>query len=313
MWLNYLLNTLGTVAAIAGVVSVIFGILVSRNLTAPLNRLANAARAIEARKLHRRVKVEGTTEIAAVAQAFNDMADSVQQATMLRQNLVADVAHELRTPLSVLQGNLRAIIDDVYPMSKQEISRLYDQTRLLSRLVNDLHELSQAEAHQLTLYPQPFDLAAMLHEQAGIFAALAEDEGLHVKIEAPASGVWIEADQARLAQVLNNLLANALAHTPAEGCIRVCLKAEYNTISLTVSDTGEGIEARHLPYLFERFYRVDTGRSRSKGGAGLGLAIVRALVQEHGGTIEAYSAGAGQGSTFTIRLPGALPEHAPAQ
>ncbi len=300
---DYLSRVMGAVAVIAGVVSVIFGVLVSRTLAAPLNRLASAAHAIGQRQLYQRVEIQGTAEIAAVAQAFNDMAERVEQSAKLRQHLVADVAHELRTPLSVIQGNLRAIIDDVYPMSKQEISRLYDQTRLLSRLVNDLHELSQAEANQLMLYPHVFDLTAYLKEQITLFTTLAEPEHLLVKTEIPSIPLWIQADSGRMGQVIGNLLSNALTHTPAGGCIKICLFEDISGVHLSISDTGTGIAAQYLPYIFERFYRVDSGRSRSKGGAGLGLAIARALIHEHGGTIEAHSTGAGQGSIFTIHLP----------
>ncbi len=238
------------------------------------------------------------------------MAAALEQAETLRRNLVADVAHELRTPLSVLQGNLRAILDDVYPLNKTEVARLYDQTRLLSRLVNDLHELAQAEARQLLLNPQPTDLADLVHSTVTTFAPVAETRGVTLEAQVPPDLPSVLADSARLAQVLHNLLANALYHTSAGGTI--WLRAGCDAAGtgqpahlwLAVQDSGEGIPPEHLPHVFERFYRADPARSRTTGGAGLGLAIVRAIVEAHGGQISAASDGMpGHGSTFTVRLP----------
>jgi two-component system OmpR family sensor kinase/two-component system sensor histidine kinase BaeS len=310
---QFLLERLGRdlllVATVGGIGGILFGILMSRNLTAPLNHLAEAARAIGARNLSQRVEVSGSDEVIEVARAFNEMAAALEQVETLRRNLVADVAHELRTPLSVLQGNLRAILDDVYPLNKTEVTRLYDQTRLLSRLVNDLHELAQAEARQLPLNPQPTDLADLIHTTAATFAPVAEDKGVTLEAQVPPDLPSVLADPARLAQVLHNLLANALYHTPAGSTI--WLRAGYDTgkagrpshLWLAVQDSGEGIAPEHLPHVFERFYRADPARSRTTGGAGLGLAIVRAIVEAHGGQVSAASDGVpGHGSTFTVRL-----------
>ncbi len=282
----------------------------SRNLSAPLNRLAEAARAIGARNLSQRVEVSGSAEVVEVARAFNEMAAALEQAEAARRSLVADVAHELRTPLSVLQGNLRAVLDDVYPLDKAEVARLYDQTRLLSHLVNDLRELAQADAGKLSLRRQPADLGGLVSAAVGGFAPIAEASGVMLHAEVPTGLPAVQADAARITQVFHELLANALRHTPAGGAVTLRVGSDRASngklpyLWVTVQDTGEGIAAEHLPHVFERFYRLDAARSRSTGGSGLGLAIARALVEAHGGQISAASDGiSGHGSTFTVRLP----------
>jgi signal transduction histidine kinase len=276
----------------------------SRSLTAPLNNLAAAARDIGARNLSRRVEEKGSDEMVAVARAFNEMAADLEESEQLRRNLLADTAHELRTPLSVLQGNLRAILDEVYPMNQEEMVRLYDHTRFLSRLVNDLHELAQAEARQLPLDFQPTDLTHLVQTTVDTFRPSAEAKSVSLKTDLPTELPLCPVDSARLTQVLQNLLANALRHTPAQGRITVRAESDSSTVALSVQDTGEGIPPEHLPYVFDRFYRTDPARTRDRGGAGLGLAIARAIVEAHDGQITVASEGApGRGSTFTIQLP----------
>ena len=297
-------RSLLTAALVAGIGGIVFGIVMSRSLTAPLNNLAEAARDIGARNLSRRVEEKGSDELVAVAQAFNEMAADLEEGEQLRRNLLADVAHELRTPLSVLQGNLRAILDEVYPMNEEEMARLYEHTRFLSRLVGDLHELAQAEARQLSLDLQEIDLTQLIKTTADTFRPSAEFKGVTVQTEYPTELPPIRFDAARLTQVLQNLLANALRHTPADGTITVRAETTPEAVHLFIADTGDGIPPEHLPHVFDRFYRTDPARSRDRGGAGLGLAIVRAIVEVHGGQITVTSEGIpGQGSTFTISLP----------
>jgi len=292
------------IAIVGGAIGIIFGILMSRTLTAPLSRLAEGARAIGARNLTQRVEEKGTNEIVEVARAFNEMASSLEQAEQLRRNLLADVAHELRTPLSVLQGNLRAMLDEVYALDKTEVAGLYEQTRLLSRLVNDLHELAQAEAKQLPLNLKATDLTQLIMATSDTFSPVAEAEGITIQTELPADLPLIEVDEARLAQVLHNILGNGLRHTPTGGTIKVRAESTADAINLSISDTGEGIPPEHLSHIFDRFYRTDRARSRDRGGTGLGLAIARAIVEAHGGQIGVISNGvSGQGTTFTIHLP----------
>ncbi len=292
------------IALVVGILGLIFGVLASRGLTAPLNRLAVAAQAIGARNLDYRVPVQGSTEMREVAESFNEMAADLQSAESLRRNLLADVAHELRTPLTVLQGNLQAILEDVYPLDKSEMVRLHDQTRHLHRLVNDLHELAQAEAHQLPLLKQALDPTALAQEAVELFGPVAEEKGVALRLAAEREDVTIQGDRARLMQVLQNLLHNALRHTPTEGEIEVTVTGQADGVEIAVRDTGEGITAEDLPHIFERFYRSGKARDRDSGGTGLGLAIVRALVEAHDGRVSVTSGGKGAGSRFTVWLPG---------
>ncbi len=307
---RFALSILTGLTAVSAIISIIAGGLLSRSLTAPLSRLAEAARAIGARDLSHRVPVEGATEIASLAKDFNSMVEQLDHAQKLRQNMVADVAHELRTPLTVLQGNLRAILDGVYPLTTDEITRLYEQTRLLGRLVNDLHDLSQADAHQLPLNHTNIMIRDWLTEQLEAYKPLAEVQGVSLRTNLSASLPVMQVDPARLSQVIGNLLLNAFRHTPSGGRVTLSADVADQQVVIQVQDTGEGIPADHLPYIFERFYRADSSRARETGGAGLGLAIVRAIVEAHNGTIEVSSAGKGQGSTFSLRLPFVSPSRA---
>jgi len=291
------------IALVVSLLGLIFGVLASRNLAAPLNRLAVAARAIGARNLDYRVPVQGSTEIREVAESFNKMAADLQSAESLRRNLLADVAHELRTPLTVLQGNLQAILDDVYPLDKEEVLRLHEQTRHLHRLVNDLHELAQAEAHQLPLHKQELDAVRLVKEAVDFFGPMAEEKGVALRLETSAGSLSIQADRSRLMQVLQNLLNNALRHTPVDGEIAVSVVSQGDGVEIAVTDTGDGIAPEDLPHIFERFYRTGLARDRDSGGTGLGLAIVRALVEAHDGRIEVISGGKGTGSRFVVWLP----------
>jgi len=288
-------------AAVAVGLGLLAGALLSRSLTAPLQRLAAAVRAVAGGNLGQQVQVEGSAEIAEVGRAFNEMTTALEEGEKLRQDLVADVAHELRTPLSVLQGNLRAILDDVYPLEKAEIANLYDETRLLSRLVDDLRELAQAEAGQLSLNLRPTDVGDVVRTAVTHFAPAAEVQELCLTAEIAALPA-IQADPDRLAQVLRNLLTNALRHTSQGDRIIVSATAVAGAVEIAVADSGEGIAPQDLPHVFDRFWRADRSRSRSEGGAGLGLAIARSLVQAHGGRIWAQSI-KGEGSTFTLSLP----------
>jgi signal transduction histidine kinase len=245
----------------------------------------------------------GSDEIRALATAFNDMGERLQTAETLRRNLLADVAHELRTPLTVLQGNLRAILDDVYPLDKEEIARLYDQSRHLNRLVNDLHELAQADAHQLPLHRQSTDVNRLVQSAVDMLEPLADEKMVKVTVATAAPIPALSVDQARLTQAVQNLLTNAVRHTPEGGAIGVSVAERDAAVVIMVQDTGEGIAADHLPYVWDRFYRTDRARARDSGGTGLGLAIVRAIVESHGGTVSVASDGIGKGSAFTIHLP----------
>jgi signal transduction histidine kinase len=272
--------------------------------------MADAAHSIGQHDLSRRVEVSGTREIREVARSFNEMADDLQQAETLRQNLLADVAHELRTPITVIQGNLQAILDDVYELDKAEIARLYDQTRQLTHLVDDLRELAQAEARQLPMEMALIDLGELVSEAVAIYEPLAESQDIELKAQIEGDLPAILGDRARLLQCLQNLLNNAFRHTPAGGRINLSLATQADLIQMNITDTGSGIPGEHLPHVFDRFYRADPARTRQTGGSGLGLAVTRAIIANHGGEIAAQSDGEGKGSRFTVKLPTEQPPDA---
>jgi signal transduction histidine kinase len=196
------------------------------------------------------------------------------------------------------------MLDGVYPLEPEEVARLLDQTRLLTRLVEDLHELAQAEAHQLPLAKCPADVATLVKEAAEVFRPLAAAKG--VKLQVALHGTMpaeMNLDPARIRQMVQNLLSNALRHTPAGGHIQVTVEQKGAWLEIQVGDSGRGISAGHLPHVFDRFYRTDSNRARETGGMGLGLAIVRAIAEAHDGAVTAESAGRDQGSTFTVTLP----------
>jgi signal transduction histidine kinase len=244
-----------------------------------------------------------------VAVAFNEMTTALGQSEQQRQNMVADVAHELRTPLSVLQGNLRAILDDLYPLDKSEISRLYDETRLLGRLVDDLRELALADAGQLRLNLRPVDVAKVVESTVENLLPAAEAQEVTLSAEAAGGLPDVRADPDRVAQILRNLLVNALRHTPPGGSVAVTASLRDNglpgpdarAVVIMVTDTGEGIAAEDLPRVFQRFWRADPARA-SRGGTGLGLSVAQSLVEAQNGRIWVEST-LGEGSTFRFTLP----------
>jgi two-component system OmpR family sensor kinase/two-component system sensor histidine kinase BaeS len=295
----------GAAVAVGGGLAI--GAILSRRLTAPLQRLAVAARAVAAGDLNQWVKGEGSAEMIEVAQAFNEMTRALYESEEQRRNLVADVAHELRSPLTVVQGNLRAILDDVYPLDKDEISRLYDETRLLSRLVDDLRELALADAGQLRLDLHPTNIAGIIQHAVASFGPAAESKGVALTGHYPEhlSAVWVDAD--RVAQILRNLLLNALRHTPVGGMVTVSARQTESAVQVSVTDSGEGIDPKDLPHVFERFWRADPARTRIGGemqrsGTGLGLSVAQSLVEAMRGRMWAESR-PGEGSTFWFSLP----------
>jgi two-component system OmpR family sensor kinase/two-component system sensor histidine kinase BaeS len=283
----------------AAALSLVLGVLLSRLLTAPLAQLTRASQAIAAGDLSQRVDIRSRDETAALGVAFNDMAASLAAAETQRKNLIADVSHELRTPLTVVQGDLQAILEGVYPLEMGQIASLYDETRLLTRLVDDLHELALADAGQLRIERVPVNLAELARAAVNQFAPLAEAQGVRLSVSAEEGLPQVTGDADRLAQVLRNLLSNALRHTPAGGEVRVDGRAGSVAVEITVSDTGSGIAAEDLPHVFDRFYRGDR---RAGGGAGLGLAIARQLIRAHGGTMTVESE-VGVGTRFVVKLP----------
>jgi signal transduction histidine kinase len=288
---------------IGAVLGTTIGVLFSRTLTRPLDNLKDAAQAIEKKSYHTRVAEVGTQELIALAHAFNSMSAQLAEAETLRQNLLADVAHELRHPIHVLRGNIEAMQDGIFPLNDDSLDRLLNQTTLLATLVNDLHELAQAEAQQLKLVQRPSSIARLLDQIVTSFRPTAVAQNLYLELELLGKLPELEVDPDRVRQIILNLLTNAVDHTPEGGSILVSAEQIDDFVKIKVKDTGMGIAPTDLPAVFDRFYRGDKSRRRDKGGTGLGLAIVKALVEAHGGMIHVTSAGAEKGTEFSISLP----------
>ncbi len=294
---------IGPTLIISAIFGIGLGVWLSRTLTSPLSRLAEAARAIGDRDLSRRVEVKGSREVVELADAFNQMATNLERAELLRRQMMADVSHELRTPLAGLESNLRGALDKVYQLEEADLAQLYSQTHHLTQLVNDLHEIALAEAKQLPLSRKPTNLTYLVYETVDIFAPLAQEKAVKLQHNLAPDIQSASVDDLRLRQVLHNLLANAVRHTPEGGTITVNLSQDEAAIRIKIKDTGEGITPDHLPFIFDRFYRTDPSRTRDTGGTGLGLAISKAIVEAHEGTLTVTSEGLNQGATFMITLP----------
>ncbi|UCC63982.1 MAG: HAMP domain-containing protein, partial [Anaerolineae bacterium] len=268
---------------LAGGLGVGLGLLLAYQIIAPLRKLRSAATAIAGGDLSRRVDVASQDEIGDLAEAFNHMAAELERNEALRRSTVADIAHELRTPLSVVRGSLEAMLDGVHPFDEVHVAPAYEETLLLQRLVDDLRLLSLADAGQLTLEMRPVDVGELIASvvEAADVAAEASEIALTNRVEVDLPPV--RGDEQRLRQVLNNLLSNALRYTPAGGRIEISARATDGWIEVAVADSGPGIASDDLPHIFERFYRDDRSRARRSGGTGLGLSIARKLVEAHGG------------------------------
>ncbi len=290
----------------AALAALVVGALLLRQLTQPLRRLVQATEQIASGDKGPRLPVHSKDELGQLSAAFNRMAERLEKSEKLRRQMIADIAHELRTPLTVLQGNLQAIREGVFEVTPETIASIHDESLLLTRLVNDLRELSLAEAGELSLKKQPTDLSELTRRIAANFQPQLDERHVKLLIELPERLPPIEIDADRIGQVLLNLLSNAQRHTPAEGKITVAVKEAPSELQISITDTGPGIAPEDLPYVFERFWRADKSRSRQSGGSGLGLAIAKQLVEAHGGKIWAQSQ-PGQGTTFTFTLPKSTP------
>ena len=294
-------------ALVGGLAAILLTLALSRRILGPVEALTAAAQRMEKGDLSQRVEVQSRDEIGELARAFNAMADGLAHLEKLRRNMVTDVAHELRTPLSNIRGYLEAFRDGVMEPEPEIIESVYEEAMLLSHLVDDLQELSLAEAGQLRLERRPVDPKEILTKAMAAAHGQATAKSIALRLELPAELPLVEADPQRIEQVVGNLLSNALAHTASGGEIVCAAQMRGGQVEVTMRDTGEGIPPEHLPYIFERFYRVDRSRSRATGGAGLGLAIVKQLVEAHGGQIRVESE-VGRGTQFTFTLPVAEPQ-----
>jgi signal transduction histidine kinase len=290
-------------AAISLTLGLGVGVWMARSITKPVSALATAADAVGKRDLSQRVAERGSQELVDLAHAFNRMASELEDAERLRTHLVADVAHELRNPLAILEGNLRAMLDDVFDLTKDEIARLYRQTHHLTRLVEDLRELAHADAGRLQLDLHPAQVDRLVRDIVSSFRRAAEEKGVRLTEATDGELPAVPLDVVRLRQVLHNLVANAIRHTPQGGTVRISADWWEDYLRLVVSDTGVGIPSQDLETIFDRFHRGTDARDVQPEGTGLGLAIARAFVEAHGGRIDADSLGPGHGARFTILLP----------
>lgn len=291
------------IAAVAAIgVAGVLSVAMSQRILQPVQALTAAANRLEQGDLNQRVPVKRRDEIGTLAHAFNAMADGLQRQEQLRRQMVTDIAHELRTPLTNIRGYLEALQDGYMDASPPMIDSLHQESLLLHRLINDLQELSLAEAGQLKFDPQPVALADVVEPLVGGMRPQLTEKSLTLTTELPADLPLVHTDPARLGQVFRNLLQNAITYTPERGRITLSAQVQGDEVLVQVQDSGPGLPPEHLPHLFDRFYRADESRNRATGGTGLGLAIVKALVEGMRGRVWAESI-VGEGAQFWVALP----------
>jgi len=283
-------------------VALLIGIILSRTLTRPLKALTEAAHRISQGKLEQQVIVKSNDEIGQLATAFNTMSQEVAHENQLRRQMTADIAHDLRTPLTVISGYIEAMRDGDLKPTPQRLSLIYSEIERLQNMVGDLRMLSLADAGELSLNPQQISPKILLDKAAALFKHQAEQQTVTIHVNAASDLPEIRVDEARMIQVFGNLIHNALRYTPPEGKITLSAQLSGRSMDITVQDTGSGIDPEELPNIFERFHRADESRHTEAGESGLGLAIVKALIESHGGTVSAEST-LGQGTTIHILIP----------
>ncbi|MBL0385569.1 HAMP domain-containing histidine kinase [Tumebacillus sp. ITR2] len=296
--------TQGVFSTIVPVLMIALGVswFLSRRISRPLVEMNKLAGQMRRGNWGLRIqKPGGGVELTQLAESLNHLSEELQKQDMLRRHLTSDVAHELRTPLTTLKGHLEALSDGVWEPSKQRYDTISSEVERLIGLVSSLEKLTAAESDSLDLRNQPIDLVELSKDTVELIQPSFDQKGVKL-IMHPAESVTVMLDADKWKQILLNLLDNALKYTPPEGRVEVTIKMAKRKVVFEVSDKGVGISEEHLPYLFERFYRVDRSRNRSTGGAGIGLAIVNKYVEAHGGTIQVESK-IGLGTTFRIELP----------
>jgi len=288
-------------ALVLGGAAIVVALLVLRRLAAPVGALIDGAHRIEAGDLSARVPVRGPSDLRSLARAMNKMSGRLEAEETRRRSVLADIAHELRTPLSIIRGQAEAITDGIYPADAEHMAPIVSATESLEMLVNDLSTLTLAESGALRLHREPVDVAVLVNETLDAFAAEARAAGVRLTESVDAGTPVIDADPGRMRGVLGNLVSNALAHAHAGGTIGVSAMADGGWVLLTVRDDGTGIPADLLPRVFDRFVK-----GGSSTGSGLGLAIVRDVVEAHGGSVTATSSAA-DGTAITLKLSAAPP------
>lgn len=302
-FVNRSLQTIAFAAVGAALVALLLGIFLARTLSKPLRELTLATRAVAEGNLEQSVPVRSKDELGQLAESFNQMNADLARSRDLRRQMTADIAHELRTPLSVILGHTEAIRDGVMSPSEESFEIIHDEILRLSSMIEDLRLLSLVEAGELPFEPRPYAPLKLLDEIKAAYAPKAKQKSIDIKVDIAAPPNNINLDPDRMTQVLGNLMENALRYTPEGG--QIILSAENSSddvVEMRITDTGPGVEPEQFEHLFDRFYKGDKSRSREQGSSGLGLAIAKSIVEGHGGSIRAESR-PGQGMTFVIRLP----------
>jgi signal transduction histidine kinase len=292
-------------ALIGAVIALLLGIFLSRTLTRPIRELTRATHAVSEGDLSQQVPVRSNDELGELAQAFNKMSSELSRSVNTRKQMTADIAHELRTPLSLILGHAEAVHDGVLPPSRENFEIIREEAERLEHLVNDLRILSLADAGELSINPQTVEPDRLLQEVAAIYQYQTQRKNVTLDLEIASSLSDIEVDPGRMTQVLTNILDNALRHTPGGGRIVLSARDANDQVELAIEDSGPGLKAEDIDRIFDRFYRTDSSRQRDgdfPGGSGLGLAIARSIVQAHGGQLLAESE-EGKGLKVIVRLP----------
>jgi len=289
-------------ALISGGLALILAILLAYALLKPVTQLTQAATNLAGGDLSQRVQIYGSDELSTLGKAFNHMAASLEKSNEHRQAMTADIAHELRTPLAIQRANLEALQDGVYPLDAAAVATMLEQNQLLTRLVNDLHTLTLADAGELPLLKEACNIAKLIERTKDRFQAAAKAREVQISSKIINDCPALSIDVHRVEQILNNLLDNALRHSPEKGVICIELSCSSEDVEIMITDSGPGIPQEALEHIFERFYRADRARSREMGGSGLGLAIARQLANAHGGSLRAENTKDG-GAKFILSLP----------
>ncbi|TDS86905.1 sensor histidine kinase [Nesterenkonia aurantiaca] len=291
--------------------SLVVTVILVRRLVRPIGKIRAAVGEITEGDYSARVPESSIgAEFTELMAAFNGMAAELDRTELTRQRLLSDLAHEMRTPVATIDGYLEAMQDGIAHADEQTLGMLREQAERLKRLAEDISLVSAAEEGRLNLRPAPIEVGELLDAASGQIRARYESAGVHLIIKAGprARATTISVDRDRIGQVLTNLLDNALHHTDPEDEVLLSARTSRSSVSFEVADNGHGIDAVHLPHIFERFYRADSARERSHGGSGIGLAIVRSIVTAHHGSVGVFSEGTGSGSVFTVELPQSAPE-----
>jgi signal transduction histidine kinase len=298
------LAPVGFVSIFLALLTIVIGLLLVRRVINPLSEVIAAARSVADGNLSTRVRVSGPDDLRALSDSFNHMADSLERDDRERRDMLADIAHELRTPLSVMRGRLEGIVDGVYPAAPDQIAPALEETYLLERLVEDLRLLTLAEMHQLPFEKKKVDLGELARHVLDLFQAEAQEKQITLSLERKSDDLNAVVDSQRTEQVLGNLVNNALHYVTQGGKVQVVLERTNGEVAVSVEDNGPGVPEENLQYIFHRFWREEKSRTRTSGGAGLGLAIAKQLVEGQGGNITAADR-LGGGLQIKCTLPAA--------